>query len=112
MASKNIVVVTDETFESEVLNSDIPVFLDLWAEWCGPCLLIAPILEELAEEYKGRVKIAKLNVDENQQTAIRLGVRSIPTLAIFKNGREVDRLIGAMPKPHYVKAIERVLQDG
>ena len=109
MVSKNITIVTDDTFEKEVLQSDIPVFLDLWAEWCGPCRLITPILEELAVEYKGRVKIAKLNVDENPEVPTKLGVRGIPTLVIFKDGREFDRLIGAMPKPRYVAAIERAL---
>jgi thioredoxin 2 len=90
--------VTDENFAREVGGSPLPVLLDLWAAWCGPCRMIAPVVEQLAQELAGRVKVGKLNVDENPQTAARFGVRSIPTLLILKDGREVDRLVGALPK--------------
>jgi thioredoxin 1 len=90
--------VTDTNFAHDVLASSQPVVVDFWAEWCGPCKMIAPHLEELSTEFQGKVKILKLNTDENQQTAIRYGVRSIPTLILFKNGEEVDRKVGAGPK--------------
>ena len=92
------VTITDHTFDREVIESPIPVLVDCWAPWCGPCQMIAPILEELATEYKGRIKIAKLNVDENPQTASRFQTRSIPTMLIFNNGTLVERLVGALPK--------------
>lgn len=92
------VVITDSTFQSEVLNADRLVVVDFWAEWCAPCRMVAPILNEIAEEYSDSVKVAKLNIDENQQYAAQLGVTSIPTMAVFKNGQLVDRIIGAMPK--------------
>ena len=90
--------VTDSNFALDVLSAPEPVIVDFWAEWCGPCKIIAPHLEELADELKGKVKIVKLNIDENQQTTIRYGVRSIPTLIMFKNGEPVDMKVGAGPK--------------
>lgn len=96
---------TDDNFENEVLKSDKPVLIDFWAVWCGPCRLIAPIVEELAGEYEGRVKIGKLDVDENQDSAIKYGVRSIPTILFFKDGKVVDTIIGAVPKNHIVQKL-------
>lgn len=89
---------TDENFQSEVLNSDKPVLVDFWAEWCGPCRMVAPIVEELATEYHGSLKVGKVDVDSNQKVSMQFGVRSIPTLLIFKNGKVVDQIIGAVPK--------------
>ncbi len=107
------VTVTDATFASEVEGSALPVLLDLWAPWCGPCRMIAPVLEQLAGEMAGHVRIAKLNVDENQVTASRFNVRSIPTLLILKNGREIDRLVGVLPKPEIKRRLEQALgSDG
>ena len=100
---------TDDNFEQEVLKSDKPVIIDFWAIWCGPCRLIAPIIEELANEYEGKVKVGKLDVDSNQQTAIKYGVRSIPTLLIFKDGAVKETIIGAVPKPHIVEKLNTLL---
>ena len=101
------VTVTDATFASEVERSSLPVLVDLWAPWCGPCRMIAPVLEELAAEMAGRVRVAKLNVDENRVTASRFGVSSIPTLLVLKNGREIDRIVGVQPKREIARRLER-----
>lgn len=100
---------TDSNFDAEALKSDIPVVIDFWATWCGPCRMIAPIMEDLAEQYEGKVKIGKLDVDENQQVAIKYGVRSIPTVLIMKGGEIKDTIIGAVPKGTFVEKIEKVL---
>lgn len=97
--------VTDSTFDAEVLKSDIPVLTDFWAEWCGPCKMIAPVLEQIAEEYQGRIKVTKIDVDESNRMAMQLGVQSIPTLVLFKNGQAVERLVGAMPKDRLLSRI-------
>ncbi|MBT4385120.1 thioredoxin [Candidatus Peregrinibacteria bacterium] len=91
-------VVTDENFEAEVLKSDIPVMVDFYADWCGPCKALTPVIDELSGEFDGKVKIVKVNVDESQQTAQKFGVMSIPTLIMFKGGEEAERLTGALPK--------------
>jgi thioredoxin 1 len=96
--SDNIINVTDSTFEQEVLSSEIPVLLDYWAEWCGPCKMIAPILNDIADEYSGKIKVAKLNIDENPSTPAKFGVRGIPTLMIFKSGSIEATKVGAMSK--------------
>ena len=96
--SDNIINVTDSTFEREVLSSEIPVLLDYWAEWCGPCKMIAPILNDIADEYSGKIKVAKINIDENPATPAKFGVRGIPTLMIFKSGSIEATKVGAMSK--------------
>ena len=107
-ADNRPVTVTDATFSAEVERSPVPVLLDLWAPWCGPCRMIAPVLESLASEWAGRVRIAKLNVDENPATASRFNARSIPLLVVIKDGREVDRIIGVQPREEIERRLQRV----
>ena len=100
---------TDANFDQEVLRSKIPVVVDFWAVWCTPCRIVSPIIEELAKEYEGKVKVGKLNVDENQQTSSKYGIMSIPSILIFKNGNPVKTIIGAQGKEKYKKEIEETL---
>lgn len=102
-------VITDASFHREVEQSTLPVLLDMWAPWCGPCRMIAPVIEQLASELAGTVRVAKLNTDENPQIGARFNVRSIPTLLIFKNGREVERLVGAYPKQEILRKLQSVI---
>lgn len=101
--------VTDATFETEVVDSALPVMVDFWAPWCGPCRMVSPIVEELAEEYTGKVHFAKLNTDENPATAARYGIRSIPTLLLFKSGAPVGQIVGFRPKADLKKRLDEVL---
>jgi thioredoxin 1 len=105
----NINAVSDATFENEVLKSPVPVLIDFWAPWCGPCKAIAPIVDELAGEYAGKLKIVKMNVDENPRTPAQYGVRGIPNLILFKDGAVQQQIVGAVPKAHLVKAITTVV---
>jgi thioredoxin 1 len=107
MASENLVIVTDANFDETVKKSDVPVVLDFWAEWCGPCRAVAPSFAELSEEFKGKMRFGKLNVDENNQTAMSLGIRGIPTFVIFKEGKEVHRLVGALDKERMKSELTR-----
>ncbi len=101
--------VTDSEWDTQVLKSDVPVLVDFWAPWCGPCRMVAPIVEELAGEYAGKVRFYKLNTDDNMQTASRYGIRSIPTLIVFKDGQLVDQVIGFRPKSDLKKSLEKAL---
>ena len=105
----NIVQVSDADFEAEVIRSNLPVLIDFWAPWCGPCKVIAPVVEELAGEYQGRLKVAKMNVDDNPLTPSRYGVRGIPNLIIIKGGVVKEQIVGAAPKAKLVQAIEGAL---
>jgi len=107
--AENIVQVSDDTFDSEVLKSSVPVLIDFWAPWCGPCRAIAPIVDQLATEYAGKLKIVKMNVDDNPRTPANYGVRGIPNLILFKDGQVQQQIVGAVPKAHLVKAISTVV---
>ena len=106
---ENVIEFTDQNFESEVLQSDKPVVVDFWAEWCGPCKAIAPVIDELSEEYLDKVKFGKVNVDFNQQTAMKYGIRSIPSLLFFNNGSVVNQIIGSVPKDNIEKILKETL---
>lgn len=103
------IVVTDNNFDDEVIKSELPVLIDFWATWCGPCRMISPIVDELAGEYEGKLKVCKVDVDENQGIATKYGIRSIPTLFFFKNGEKVDAVIGAVQKNILVEKIKKLL---
>ena len=105
----SITQVGDSNFEAEVIRSDLPVLIDFWAHWCGPCKSIAPVIEELAREYEGKLKVAKVNVDENPVTPSHYGIRGIPNLLILKRGQVKEQIVGAVPKARLVEAIERAL---
>lgn len=109
MASDKVVTVSDDSFETDVMKSEVPVLVDFWAPWCGPCRMVAPVLDQIAEEMDGKVRIVKLNVDENQQTAYKYQVSSIPTFILFKDGQMADRTLGALPKSGFESFITRNL---
>ncbi len=106
MSSELIVHATDASFEQDVLKADVPVLLDFWAPWCGPCKMIAPVLDEVAADFAGRLKVVKINIDENEQTPAQFGVRGIPTLMVFKNGENVATKVGALAKSQLVAFVE------
>jgi thioredoxin 1 len=107
--SENVIEVTDASFEQDILKSPLPALVDFWASWCAPCRMIGPVVEELAGEYGGRLKVAKMNVDDNVNTPTQYGIRGIPALLLFKNGEVVDQVVGAIPKEQVVSIIEKVL---
>jgi len=105
--NENLLHVNDGDFESQILQSDVPALVDFWAAWCGPCRTVGPVVEELASEYAGKVKVAKLNVDDNKQTPAKYGVRGIPTLMLFKGGQVVDQIVGAVPKSRIKELLDK-----
>ena len=105
------IILTDDTFEKEVLKSDVPFVVDFWAEWCAPCRIINPLVEELGRDYEGKIKVGKMNVDEHPKTPATYGIMSIPTIIIFKNGKPAETLIGAQPKDNFKKSIESALSS-
>jgi thioredoxin 1 len=109
MASENITTITDTNFEGEVLKSSQPVLIDFWATWCGPCRAIAPVVEQLAKEYAGKLKVGKVNIDEHPKTPTTYDVRSIPTLLLFKDGKVVGQIVGAVPRPKIEDLIKKAL---
>ncbi|MCX6599882.1 MAG: thioredoxin [Acidobacteria bacterium] len=109
MAGQNTVNFTDGAFDADVLNAETPVLVDFWAEWCGPCRMLGPTVDAVADDYAGKVKVGKLNVDENQQTASRYGIRGIPALLLFKGGKPVGQIVGAVPKGEITKLLDQHL---
>ena len=107
--STSVYEFTDNNFDSDVINSDVPVLIDFWAVWCGPCKAIAPIIEEVANEFEGKVKVGKVDVDQNQDTAMKYGVRSIPTLLVIKDGEVVNQIVGAVPKSNITDILNKVV---
>jgi len=105
----DLLQVTDDSFDDEIMNSDMPVMVDFWAEWCGPCKMVGPVVEELAQEYEGRIKIAKMDVDKNRQTPVRFGIRNIPTLILFKGGEVVQTIVGAQTKNQLDEELKKLL---
>lgn len=110
MASQAVIELTDDNFEAEVANSDIPVLVDFWAEWCMPCRMIAPTIDELAEQYKGKVKVGKVDTDNNRDVSVKLGISAIPTVFLLKGGEVVNKFVGITPKADFVKAIDAALE--
>ena len=109
MANPNVKEVSDSSFDGDILKSSVPVLVDFWAPWCGPCRSVAPIVEDLANQYAGKLKVAKINVDESTEVAMRYQITSIPTFILFKNGQVADRALGALPRSEFVKLIDRNL---
>ena len=107
--STSVYEFTDNNFDSDVINSDVPVLIDFWAVWCGPCKAIAPVIEEVANEFEGKVKVGKVDVDQNQDTAMKYGVRSIPTLLVIKDGEVVNQIVGAVPKSNITDILSKVV---
>jgi thioredoxin 1 len=107
--AETVLQVTDSTFDSEVLKSTIPVLVDFWAEWCGPCRMVGPVIEEVAKQYEGKVKVAKVDVDQNQRVATQFQIRSIPSLYIFKDGKVAGQIVGAVPKQQIISALDKIL---
>jgi thioredoxin 1 len=105
----DLLEVTDENFESEIINSEIPVMVDFWAEWCGPCKMVGPVVEELSVEYKGKIKVAKMDVDQNRQTPAKFGIRAIPTLILFKGGDVAQTIVGAQSKNYIEEELKKLL---
>lgn len=105
----SVVPVTDSSFKADVLESDVPVLVDFWAPWCGPCRMVSPVVDEIAQQYEGQVKVVKVNTDENPSVASQYGIRSIPTLMIFKGGQRVDMVVGAVPKTTLATTLEKHL---
>jgi len=105
----DLLQVTDDTFEEEIVKSDLPAVVDFWAAWCGPCRMVGPVVEELAKEYEGRIKVAKMDVDQNRQTPAKFGIRNIPTLIFFKGGEVANTIIGAQPKSALEEVIKKLL---
>jgi thioredoxin 1 len=105
----DLLQVTDETFEAEIVKADLPAMVDFWAEWCGPCRMVGPVVEELAKAYAGKIKVAKMDVDKNRQTPARFGIRNIPTLILFKAGKVATTIIGAQPKSYIEGELKKLL---